>query len=888
MHRWLTVVASFTAVLLFLASPGAAQPLTGHATSDDVLAPVSIAATAQGRIGDRAAPGDFELGLGQTAALPFFTGQLDWVSGQTYDWTLSYELQSFGGAVAFELAGFSGRMPVFIEPNSLFIRTQAELPDTGVVVDNLVLGPAPGSGDAGLTIYETADPTTAASSVAGGSGLVLDILKISGADLSDGFTLHGQVTLFFEDADPQPTGSQLAFQLFVADDGSPPGVIDSDGDGWEDGSDNCKYRANPDQADFDNDGRGDACDSCPFDSDPAGSDSDGDGVGDACDNCNVGCNPILSATGVCRNRLQRDSDGDLVGDLCDNCRFVKNGPGQAPAGGPCSDPVNGICVGDQLDSDGDGQGDACQSSVVFFNVGIAVLTAGTTPGVSAMSQEVSIAAAGTTTIDISIDCGSDVAFANIGLNLTGTAVTFEDFAGCTDPDPSGIDNRLNCTAPNDLGGTVSDASSTIGPNISVAGSPPAGMVILQLQGNSGPDSNLICTAGQTDVTLGPLRLTDYPTGFNPLSAAGFDSFTPALSQLAGPAPPGGDPVPLPDDQVIFQVNPPGDPLVTLQLRPALTNPDRRYEITIESEDNIAKIAFGLISGAGVTQEDMEFGGCGDSEVIGGIPAGFTETLRGCPLNAPDVGSRIKTPTAFAASGDPLIATYSVGPAAAEAGRLGDTLYVGLEGIADSVNNQGAAVLGVVEFTEPTPAPLITFEGAETLPGFETGAIQPPAGGTPITTDNVTLINTFSSDEDSDNDGVGDSFDNCVLTPNGGPGGQADSGGVGFVVDAEHLPDGIGDACTCGDPGFDGIVDDGTATAGTEGEQDDVEICQQLLSGQEVVDPADALRCQVTPGTGSFGIVDVVVLELETAGSDAGTGDPLTGSLQACSAADAPL
>ena len=99
MLRWLTAVASFTAFLLFLASPGAAQPLTGHASSDYVLDPVSIVATAQGRIGDPAEPDDFELGLGQTAALPFFTGQLDWVSGQTYYWTLTYEEQSFGGAV---------------------------------------------------------------------------------------------------------------------------------------------------------------------------------------------------------------------------------------------------------------------------------------------------------------------------------------------------------------------------------------------------------------------------------------------------------------------------------------------------------------------------------------------------------------------------------------------------------------------------------------------------------------------------------------------------------------------------------------------------------------------------------------------------------------------
>lgn len=75
-------------------------------------------------------------------------------------------------------------------------------------------------------------------------------------------------------------------------------ATDSDGDGVNDGADNCPTIANPDQQDSDGDGIGDACDTS--------SDADGDGVPDADDNCvdvpNAG---------------QEDADGDGIGDACD-------------------------------------------------------------------------------------------------------------------------------------------------------------------------------------------------------------------------------------------------------------------------------------------------------------------------------------------------------------------------------------------------------------------------------------------------------------------------------------------------------------------------------------------------------------------------------------------
>ena len=99
----------------------------------------------------------------------------------------------------------------------------------------------------------------------------------------------------------------------------PPVPADADGDGVEDGSDNCPTDANAGQADLDGDRAGDACDA----------DVDGDGI-------------LNGDDAFPRDATEsRDSDGDGVGDNGDNCRAVANL--------------------DQADGDGDGSGDACDS-----------------------------------------------------------------------------------------------------------------------------------------------------------------------------------------------------------------------------------------------------------------------------------------------------------------------------------------------------------------------------------------------------------------------------------------------------------------------------------------------------------------------------------------------
>ena len=98
---------------------------------------------------------------------------------------------------------------------------------------------------------------------------------------------------------------------------------DGDNDQVPDYCDNCPAIANEDQADADYDLIGDACDPCPLD---RGQDLDGDGI----------CAPA----DTCPEDPDNDVDGDSICGNVDNCPDTPNS--------------------NQLDSDGNGVGDACQ------------------------------------------------------------------------------------------------------------------------------------------------------------------------------------------------------------------------------------------------------------------------------------------------------------------------------------------------------------------------------------------------------------------------------------------------------------------------------------------------------------------------------------------------
>jgi hypothetical protein len=135
-------------------------------------------------------------------------------------------------------------------------------------------------------------------------------------------------------------------------------AIDSDSDGVADCTDpmrtyvdsqcvpvdNCPSRANNDQKNVDGDALGDVCDS----------DLDGDGVDNCADHGVVPCDSTDPSTG-------RTTPSTVL----DSCLYVanprpscQNNADCAAAGGDCGPGPNKVCS-EQLDSDGDGIGDAC-------------------------------------------------------------------------------------------------------------------------------------------------------------------------------------------------------------------------------------------------------------------------------------------------------------------------------------------------------------------------------------------------------------------------------------------------------------------------------------------------------------------------------------------------
>lgn len=126
------------------------------------------------------------------------------------------------------------------------------------------------------------------------------------------------------DAQSNDSGSAwcLASKTYGAGDKGTPGsknavcILDADSDEVADALDNCKGKANADQADSDNDGVGDVCDNCPLLANADQADANKDGKGDICE---VGGNPKCN-DGKTEGDEQCDDGNNTSGDGCsDKC-----------------------------------------------------------------------------------------------------------------------------------------------------------------------------------------------------------------------------------------------------------------------------------------------------------------------------------------------------------------------------------------------------------------------------------------------------------------------------------------------------------------------------------------------------------------------------------------
>ncbi len=197
---------------LILPTSVAATIVTSHLGSDEelqgMLPEESVAFIAEGRIGDGGSGEVYELGLGQNTTAPDVTAQYAWETSATEEFTLSYDkvLNEARLVLGGNTLSYSPDL-LFVE---IFLRAAAVGENTSVSISGLYLG--------GESVADSCVAT-------GADGL--DILRISGAALLDGFTLTGEVTMTWSGS--PPTGDQLSFQARV---GSPDPLVATDTKTW--------------------------------------------------------------------------------------------------------------------------------------------------------------------------------------------------------------------------------------------------------------------------------------------------------------------------------------------------------------------------------------------------------------------------------------------------------------------------------------------------------------------------------------------------------------------------------------------------------------------------------------------------------------------------------
>jgi hypothetical protein len=191
-------------------------------------------------------------------------------------------------------------------------------------------------------------------------------------NLVGAFDTTRRVLVVFGEQHVMDAGTPGTFELALTE--------DFDADGVPDTTDDCPLVADPDQADIDGDGSGDACDNCPLVSNPDQRDLDRDLIGDACDGDRDG-DGVVNAVDACadayvpgRNLASilggggADADGDGIADDCDACPH--DPANDVDHDGRCGDADNCPTAFNptQVDTNGDGAGDACQPLVRITSI----------------------------------------------------------------------------------------------------------------------------------------------------------------------------------------------------------------------------------------------------------------------------------------------------------------------------------------------------------------------------------------------------------------------------------------------------------------------------------------------------------------------------------------
>jgi hypothetical protein len=184
-------------ILALAVLPGAAHAAltTSHLASDAELFDLTptFDLIAEGRIGDRGGAATFELDIGPETSHPFITAQHPWQSGVLEPFTLAYDITLH--EARFSLGGHTLIYPTPLGADELFVRTRAVNQGTSVLVQDLIL-----DGEAVGDVSQASDGS-------------LDILRIQGGLLTDGFVLTGNAVLTWTGT--PPTQSRLAFQVKV-------------------------------------------------------------------------------------------------------------------------------------------------------------------------------------------------------------------------------------------------------------------------------------------------------------------------------------------------------------------------------------------------------------------------------------------------------------------------------------------------------------------------------------------------------------------------------------------------------------------------------------------------------------------------------------------------